>query len=130
MENPNNNPKRPNQPKKRNILVFLPYVLIPLVLIFGVMFATDAANKERAEYYQVVQQFDQGKVDEFSLNKLMNRRRVFYGPAGILPSARPRLPVCFHRGSPDNPLQRAAPAPYGEVCSLPYSSPLLPARLW
>ena len=68
MENPNNNPKRPNQPKKRNILVFLPYVLIPLVLIFGVMFATDAANKERAEYYQVVQQFDQGKVDEFSLN--------------------------------------------------------------
>ncbi|MBP3327561.1 MAG: ATP-dependent zinc metalloprotease FtsH [Clostridia bacterium] len=32
------------------------------------MFATDAANKERAEYYQVVQQFDQGKVDEFSLN--------------------------------------------------------------
>ena len=69
MENPNNNsPKRPNQPKKRNILVFLPYVLIPLVLIFGVMFATDAANKERAEYYQVVQYFDQGKVDEFSLN--------------------------------------------------------------
>ncbi|MBQ8783150.1 MAG: ATP-dependent zinc metalloprotease FtsH [Clostridia bacterium] len=32
------------------------------------MFATDAANKERAEYYQVVQYFDQGKVDEFSLN--------------------------------------------------------------
>ena len=68
MENPNNSPKRPNQPKKRNILVFLPYVLIPLVLIFGVMFATDAASKERAEYYQVVQYFDQGKVDEFSLN--------------------------------------------------------------
>ena len=68
MENPNNSPKRPNQPKKRNILVFLPYVLIPLVLIFGVMFATDAANKERAEYYQVVQQFDQGKVAEFKLN--------------------------------------------------------------
>ncbi len=68
MENPNNNPKRPNQPKKRNFLVFLPYVLIPLVLIFGVMFATDAASKERAEYYQVVQQFDQGKVNEFKLN--------------------------------------------------------------
>ncbi len=68
MENPNNSPKRPNQPKKRNILVFLPYVLIPLVLIFGVMFATDAASKEKAEYYQVVQYFDQGKVDEFSLN--------------------------------------------------------------
>ncbi|MBQ8228968.1 MAG: ATP-dependent zinc metalloprotease FtsH [Clostridia bacterium] len=32
------------------------------------MFATDAASKERAEYYQVVQYFDQGKVDEFSLN--------------------------------------------------------------
>ena len=68
MENPNNNPKRPNQPKKRNFLVFLPYVIIPLVLIFGVMFATDAASKERAEYYQVVQQFDQGKVNEFKLN--------------------------------------------------------------
>ncbi len=69
MENQNNNsPKKPNQPKKRNPLVFLPYVLIPLVLVVGVMFANNSAAQERAQYYQVVRNFDMGKVDEFKLN--------------------------------------------------------------
>ncbi len=66
MENPNN--KKPGQNKKRNLLAIIPYVLIPLALVLGVMFATNAAAEERAEYYQVIQYFDKGQVSEFKLN--------------------------------------------------------------
>ncbi len=66
METPNN--KKPNSNKKRGFLAFLPYVLIPAVLIFGIMFATDASTKEKAEYYEVVQHFDNNEVSEFNLN--------------------------------------------------------------
>ncbi len=66
MENPNKQKPTPN--KKRGFFAFLPYILIPLILVLGVMYATNAASQERAQYYEVVQYFDQGKVQEFKLN--------------------------------------------------------------
>ena len=56
--------------KKRNrFLSFLPYILIPLIMFGAVSFASGGSNgAEKVKYYQIVQYFDEGKVDKFSLN--------------------------------------------------------------
>ena len=49
---------------------FLPYVLIPLLLVATVMLFTGrgAAKKTKMQYYEVVQLFEDDKVAEYSLN--------------------------------------------------------------
>ena len=65
---PNNN-KNGNK-KKRNFLAFLPYILIPLIMFGAINLASSrgANGSEKTEYYEIVQYFDEGKVDKFSLN--------------------------------------------------------------
>ena len=70
MDNPNNqkNNGRPGEPKKGRGWVILPYILIPIALVIGVMYASSTTKKVQTEYYQIVQYFDQDKVDAFKLN--------------------------------------------------------------
>mgnify|MGYP004605456901 FL=1 len=70
MDNPNNqkNNGRHGGPKKGRGWVILPYILIPIALVIGVMYASSTTKKVQTEYYQIVQYFDQDKVDAFKLN--------------------------------------------------------------
>lgn len=69
MDNPNNkNNGRQGGPKKGRGWVILPYILIPIALVIGVMYASSTTKKVQTEYYQIVQYFDQDKIDEFKLN--------------------------------------------------------------
>jgi cell division protease FtsH len=63
------NKNKNGKPKKR-FLAFLPYVLIPLIMVGAISIAGDASSKkaDKVEYYEIVQYFDQGKIDEFTLN--------------------------------------------------------------
>ena len=65
-KNPNNN----NKGKKKRYRAFLPYILIPLIMFgaIGVANYFGANGKDKVEYYQIVQYFDEGKVDKFTLN--------------------------------------------------------------
>ena len=65
-----NNKNNKNDKMKRRIMTFLPYVLIPLIMVGSIAFAGKTAKDktEKVEYYQIVQYFDEGKVDKFSLN--------------------------------------------------------------
>lgn len=65
----NNKQNKNNKPKKR-FLAFLPYVLIPLIMVGAISIAGGTSSKkaDKVEYYEIVQYFDQGKVDEFTLN--------------------------------------------------------------
>ena len=65
-----NNKNNKNDKMKRRIMTFLPYVLIPLIMVGSIAFASKTAKDktEKVEYYQIVQYFDEGKVDKFSLN--------------------------------------------------------------
>ena len=54
--------------KKRNWRVFLPYLLLPVVLILALSFFTTTQNRVKTEYYQIVQYFDQGEVTAYRFN--------------------------------------------------------------
>ncbi len=67
----NNSPNKNNgNKKKRRILAFLPYILIPLIMVGAIGIANGSLSKseDKVEYYEIVQYFDEGKIDEFSLN--------------------------------------------------------------
>ena len=64
MNNKNN--KSPNF--KNKLLSFLPYILIPVMLICGVTYYMGSQTKEKTEYYELVALFDEGKVTEYKLN--------------------------------------------------------------
>lgn len=57
-----------NLDKKRNWRVFLPYLLLPVVLILALSFFTTTQNRVKTEYYQIVQYFDQGEVTAYRFN--------------------------------------------------------------
>ena len=63
----NINNKKP-APKKKKLLTFLPYILIPVLIIAGITFYAGSQKQEKLEYYEVVALFDEGKVTEYSLN--------------------------------------------------------------
>ncbi len=66
-KNPNNN--KNGKKKKRRFLSFLPYILIPLIMFGAISIASGmGTNNAKVEYYQIIQYFDEGKVDKFSLN--------------------------------------------------------------
>ena len=57
-----------NLDKKRNWRVFLPYLLLPVVLILALSFFTTTQNRVKTDYYQIVQYFDQGEVTAYRFN--------------------------------------------------------------
>lgn len=67
---PNKNNGNKNDKMKRRIMTFLPYILIPLMMIVAIGIAGKTASErtDKVEYYEIVQYFDEGKVDKFSLN--------------------------------------------------------------
>ncbi len=53
---------------KKKLVTFLPYILIPVMLIFGLTFYINNQSQEKTEYYELVALFDEGKVTEYNLN--------------------------------------------------------------
>ncbi len=61
LENNNNNSRR--------ILGFLPYLLIPLILIASMwMFTDKSSGEKKKEYYEIVALFENNDVEEYKLN--------------------------------------------------------------
>ncbi len=67
---PNKNNGNKNDQRKKRIFTFLPYILIPLIMVGSIIFVSGPAAKksDKVEYYEIIQYFDEGKVDEFNLN--------------------------------------------------------------
>ncbi len=65
MENNNNNPVNSSNQKWGNLL----YIIIPVLLVISLAYFTGNGNKnEKPQYYQIVQLFRTGEVDECVLN--------------------------------------------------------------
>ncbi len=65
METNNNKPVKAGNQKWGNLL----YIIIPVLLIVSLAYFTGDGNKnEKPKYYQVVQLFREGEVDEYTLN--------------------------------------------------------------
>ncbi len=65
MENNSKKPVNAGNQKWGNLL----YIIIPVLLVISLAYFTGEGNKnEKPQYYQVVQLFRTGEVDEFSLN--------------------------------------------------------------
>ncbi len=55
--------------KGKNILSYLPYVIIPLMLVAAMwMFSDNAKESAKKQYYEIVQMFEDDKIEEYSLN--------------------------------------------------------------
>ena len=61
--------KNDNRPTKKWVM-YLPYVLIPLLLIAGIAYFSfhQQPQQEKTEYYEIVSLFNQDKVTEYTLN--------------------------------------------------------------
>ncbi len=65
MENNSNKPLDTGNQKWGNLL----YIIIPVLLVLSLAYFVGDGNKtEKPQYYQIVQQFRTGEVDEFTLN--------------------------------------------------------------
>ncbi len=64
-------------PPSKKIVSFLPYILIPILIIAGISFYADKQKNENLEYYEVVALFDEGKVKSYHLN-LSNGALVYF----------------------------------------------------
>ena len=62
------NNKKDTNSGARKVLAWIPYILIPVLIISGVSLYARQQKKEKLEYYQVVQYFDDKKVTEYDLN--------------------------------------------------------------
>ena len=62
------NNKKDTNSGVRKALAWIPYILIPVLIISGVSLYARQQKKEKLEYYQVVQYFDDKKVTEYDLN--------------------------------------------------------------
>ena len=54
--------------KFRKISILLSYILIPVIIISGVYFYMSNAKVDKLQYYEVIQLFDDNKVEAFTLN--------------------------------------------------------------
>ncbi len=62
-QNPNDNNRR------NNVWATIAWILIPILIIVSLYFTFNTTTKKSTEsYYQIVSQFDQGKVTSYSLN--------------------------------------------------------------
>ncbi|MBQ3150212.1 MAG: hypothetical protein IJB86_03090, partial [Clostridia bacterium] len=60
-----------NNGKKFNIkklAAIVPYILIPAILLLGLSYYSGRVEKDKTEYYEIVQYFDEGKITEYTLN--------------------------------------------------------------
>ena len=57
-----------NDNKFRKISILLSYILIPVIIISGVYFYMSNAKVDKLQYYEVIQLFDDNKVEAFTLN--------------------------------------------------------------
>ncbi len=65
MDNNNGKPVNQGNQKWGNLL----YIIIPVILVISLAYFTGEGNKnEKPQYYQIVQLFRTGEVDEFALN--------------------------------------------------------------
>ncbi len=62
-----NKSKEPND-KFRKLSIILSYILIPAVIIAGAYFFMSNAKVEKLKYYEIIQLFDDNKVEAFTLN--------------------------------------------------------------
>lgn len=62
---------------KKKILTILPYVVIPILIILASTAFADSQKKQKTEYYEIVQFFDEGRVKDYSLN-LSNGTLEYY----------------------------------------------------
>ena len=54
---------------KKKWISYLPYVLIPLILIASMwMFSSTSTQSAKKEYYEVVQMFENNEIEEYNLN--------------------------------------------------------------
>ena len=53
---------------KKKILTLLPYLIIPIMIVVAGSFFAENQKKQKLEYYEIVQLFDDNKVREYSLN--------------------------------------------------------------
>ncbi len=55
--------------KNRKIVSYLPYLLIPIVLIASMwMLSSQAKDSTKKVYYEIVQMFEEDKIEEYNLN--------------------------------------------------------------
>ena len=52
----------------RKLAAFLPYILIPALILVGLSYYSGKTERKKTEYYEVVQYFDQGVIKEYTLN--------------------------------------------------------------
>ena len=65
----NNSPNNKNNRSRNRLFAILPYIIIPAVMLTAILIASrNPSDDKKVEYYQIVQYFDTGKVEEFSLN--------------------------------------------------------------
>ena len=62
------NKKNNTDSNAKKVLAWIPYILIPILIISGVSLYARQQKNEKLEYYQVVQYFDEKKVTEYNLN--------------------------------------------------------------
>ncbi len=63
----NKDSKTPNN-KSRKLSILLSYILIPVIIIGGVYFFMSKTKVDKMQYYEVVQLFDENKVEAFTLD--------------------------------------------------------------
>ena len=78
MNNNNENPGK--KPLGRKLAAILPYILIPVLIIFGISFFADSKQTEKKQYYEIVQLFNEGEITAYSLN-VSNGALTYYTKA-------------------------------------------------
>ena len=58
--------KKKFDPKR--LIALIPYILIPALILAGLSYYSGRRDKEKTEYYQIVQYFDEGAITEYTLN--------------------------------------------------------------
>lgn len=53
---------------KKKIMTLLPYIMIPIMIIGGMVYYASTQQQEKTEYYELVALFDEGKISEYKLN--------------------------------------------------------------
>lgn len=53
---------------KKKFITILPYIIIPLLIILAGSAFADSQKKQKTEYYEIVQNFDEQRIHEYNLN--------------------------------------------------------------
>ncbi|MBQ8944251.1 MAG: hypothetical protein IJ050_07090, partial [Clostridia bacterium] len=52
----------------KKISAVLPYILIPVLIIFGITFFADSRQTDKKQYYEIIQLFNDNEITAYSLN--------------------------------------------------------------